>query len=244
MNQYAPVGGSLLVARFVGDLPWYVVLVLAAVAATAEFFRPKRRNKLQAATGAVLALSCAVDGVGSRLALCSVLLVSVAFGGPQSGVWRGLAPFLSLVAMGTLALSPNALSPNAPVEYDIVCLLLSLDFMAAGANVVWTALAAGVSVLQPSADVYVFAVLVLPCMCGWNYRQLGRPLNDEGLYVLACVGALALCAATYLPFLYLVLVTHFVARWLPLARKLWLTLGACDALCALGAGKGQVCEAK
>ena len=233
MNQYAPVGGSLLVARFVGDLPWYVVLGLAAIAAAAEFFRPKRRNKLQAATGAVLALSCAVDGVGSRLALCSVLLVSVAFGGPQSGVWRGLAPFLSIVAMGTLALSPN--DPVA-VEYDIVCLLLSLDFMAAGANVVWTALAAGVSVLQPSADVYVFAVLVLPCMCGWNYRQLGRPLNDEGLYVLVCVGALALCAATYLPFLYIVLVTHFVARWLPLARKLWLTL--------VGAGKSQPCEAK
>jgi len=204
----------------------YLVLALAAVAAAAEFFRPKRRNKLQATTGAVLALSCAVNGVGSRLALCSVLLVSVAFSGPQSGVWRGVAPFLSLAAMGTLALAAlfwPQVDEQANDKYDIVSLLLSLDFMAAGANVVWTALAAGVSVLQPTVNtvnVYIFAMLVLPCMCGWNHRQLGRPLNDDGLFVLACVGALALCAAAYMPFLYLVLVTHFVARWLPTVKRL------------------------
>ena len=226
MNQYAPVGGSLLVARFVGDMPWYIVLALAAAAAFANFLRPKRRNKLQAATGAVLALSCAVGGVGSRLALCSVLFVSTM----ARPVWQGVAPALSLLALITLALS--SLWPKAETEAEgshIIWLLLALDFMAAGAHVVWVALAAGVSVLQPSANVYVFAGLVLPCMCGWNYQQFGRGLNDEGLYGLACVGALALCAATHLPFLHLVLATHFVARWLPLVLSLRV----------LGDSKGQ-----
>ena len=171
MNQYAPVGGSLLVARFVGDMPWYIVLALAAAAAFANFLRPKRRNKLQAATGAVLALSCAVGGVGSRLALCSVLFVSTM----ARPVWQGVAPALSLLALITLALS--SLWPKAETEAEgshIIWLLLALDFMTAGAHTVWAALAVGVSVLQPSANVYVFAGLVLPCMCGWNYQQLGR----------------------------------------------------------------------
>ena len=215
MNHYAPVGGALLVSRYIGDTPWFIVWVLAIGAAGAEYLRPKRRNKLQAGTGAILALACAVHGVGSRLALCAVLFVSVAAKPAPVGV----SAILSFIALATLAFS-GTWETEVKQKESLGWLIIALDFMVSGAHPVWATLATGVATLQPKANVYAFAGLVLPSMCGWNSQQVGRTLNDEGLYGLACIGALALCAAADAAFLELILGVHFAARWLSSVKML------------------------